>query len=261
MAEHYRFFNSTEEDVREYLAAEFAEYFSRFLSDGLYTEDGRAGLKVIPGDGLQVQVATGYAFVRGYMYHNDAALTLDLNEPDTMLDRIDRVVLRFDEVAREIRLTVKTGSFSSTPVAPGLEITNVVKEMGLARVFVRHGITSVNQPNITDERLTAACGLVSSLITIPAQEMWDVWNIALDGIEAAWTQQTTQIDAAWQQQTAQIDSEWDTQTSAIESTWDAIKANWQTWLESVQHTLGVRMMIGETAPPELQPGDLWFKVV
>ena len=76
MAEHYRFFNSTEDDVREYLAAEFAEYFSRFLSDGLYTENGRAGLKVSPGVGLQVQVATGYAFVRGYMYHNDAALTL-----------------------------------------------------------------------------------------------------------------------------------------------------------------------------------------
>jgi hypothetical protein len=51
MAEHCRFFNSAEDDLREYTAAEFAEYFSRFLSDGLYTINGRAGLKVTPGRG------------------------------------------------------------------------------------------------------------------------------------------------------------------------------------------------------------------
>ena len=79
MAEHYRFFNSMVEDVREYLAADFAEYFSCFLSDGLYTEDGKAGLKVSPGAGLGVEVAPGYAFIRGYMYHNDAPLTFELD--------------------------------------------------------------------------------------------------------------------------------------------------------------------------------------
>jgi hypothetical protein len=221
MAEHYRFFNSTEEDVREYLAADFAEYFSRFLSDGLYTEGGKAGLQVTPGDGLNVQVAAGYAFIRGYMYHNDAPLPFELEPADTILDRIDRVVLRFDEVAREIRLAIKTGTFSSTPVVPGLEKTSNVKELGLARVFIRHGATSISTGSITDERLTGACGLVSSIIEIPAQEMWDVWNQALDGIEV----------------------------------------DWQTWFESVQDTLGIRVMIGETESPEIQTGDLWFKVV
>ena len=75
MAEHYRFFNSADGDVREYTASEFAEYFSRFLSDGLYTENGKAGLQVTSGDGLSVKIATGYAFVRGYMYHNDMELS------------------------------------------------------------------------------------------------------------------------------------------------------------------------------------------
>lgn len=250
MAEHFRFFNSTEGDVREYLASEFAEYFSRFLSDGLYTENGKAGLQVAPGTGLQVQVATGYAFIRGYMYHNDAALTKVLDPADTMLDRIDRVVLRFDEVAREIRVAVKTGAFSSTPTAPGLEITSTVKELGLAQVYVRKGVTSLATKDITDERLTSACGLVSSLITIPAQEMWDVWNQTLDAIEAAWAQQT-----------AAIASDWQVQTSGIEGEWYNIKDAWQTWFDSVQNTLGVRVMIGATEPEELQPGDLWFRVM
>lgn len=261
MAEHYRFFNSTEDDLREYLASDFAEYFSRFLSDGLYTESGRAGLKVTPGEDLRVQVAGGYAFIRGYMYHNDAPLTFDLGEPDTMLDRIDRVVLRFDEVAREIGLAVKTGSYSSTPVAPGLESTPVLKELGLAQVFVRHKASSISQQNIVDERLTDVCGLVSSLITIPAQEMWDVWNGALDSIEAAWAQQSAQVDAAWQQQTGQIAGQWDEQTSGIEGAWNGIKAGWQAWFENVEETLGARVMIGETEPLELNSGDLWFKVV
>lgn len=86
MAEHYRFFNSANGDIREYTAAEFAEYFSRFLSDGLYTENGKAGLQVTPGSGLNVNIATGYAFVRGYMYKNDSTITKQLDTADTMLD-------------------------------------------------------------------------------------------------------------------------------------------------------------------------------
>ena len=250
MAEHFRFFNSSEGDPREYPASDFAEYFSRFLSDGLYTENGKAGLQVLPGTGLEVQVATGYAFIRGYMYHNDAALTKALDPADTMLDRIDRVVLRFDEVEREIRVDIKTGTFSSTPTAPALEETSTVKELGLAQVYVRKGATSLATKDITDERLTNACGLVSSLITIPAAEMWDVWNQTLDAIEAAWAQQTAAIAGDWQ-----------VQTSSIEGEWHNIKDAWQTWFDSVQNTLGVRVMIGATEPEELQPGDLWLRVM
>jgi len=243
MAEHFRFFNSSEGDPREYPASDFAEYFSRFLSDGLYTENGKAGLQVLPGTGLEVQVATGYAFIRGYMYHNDAALTKALDPADTMLDRIDRVVLRFDEVEREIRVDIKTGTFSSTPTAPALEETSTVKELGLAQVYVRKGATSLATKDITDERLTSACGLVSSLITIPAQEMWDVWNQALDGIEAAW--------AAKQ---GDIQGEWDTEFTQI-------KTNWQSWFASVQDTLGSRVFSGPTEPVGIQPGDHWLKEV
>lgn len=239
MAENFRFFNSAEGDVREYLASEFAEYFSCFLSDGLYTENGKAGLQVTPGTGLQVQVATGYAFIRGYMYHNDAALAKTLDPADTMLDRIDRVVLRFDEVAREIRVAVKTGAFSSTPTAPGLEITSTVKELGLAQVYVRKGATGLTTKDVTDERLTSACGLVSSLIDIPAAEMWDVWNQTLNAIEAAWV----------------------AKQGDIQGEWDGIKANWQTWFDSVKTTLGSRFFSGPTEPMDIQSGDHWLKEV
>lgn len=251
MAEHYRFFNSAEGDIREYTAAEFAEYFSRFLSDGLYTEEGKAGLQVTAAaQGLMVDIASGYAFVRGYMYRNDSTISQVLSPADTTLQRIDRVVLRFDEVAREIRVTVKEGAFSSTPQPPGLEIAQTVKELALAQVRIKAGASSLALADITDERLTSACGLVSSLIDIPAQEMWDVWNQALGAIESAWASQT-----------AGIDQDWGTQSGDIDDEWGDIKSAWQQWFAAVQGTLGARLFSGPTEPADIQIDDIWLKEV
>lgn len=259
MTEHYRFFNSTAEDVREYLASEFAEYFSRFLSDGLYTEDGQAGLQVSAGEGLQVSIEAGYAFVRGYMYHNDVALTKDLQAADANLNRIDRVVLRFDEVARTILLAVKTGAVASSPVPPALEITDTVKELALAQVYVKAGATTIT--SVTDERLTENCGLVSSLIDIPAGEMWEQWLRMMNDIEAAWLAQTTGIDEDWDDLTTLINAEWDAQTSAIANEWNTHKTAWESWFESLAYAAGNRLYVGEEEPAELEIGDFWVKVI
>ncbi len=238
MAEHYRFFDSAEGDVREYLASEFAEYFNRFLSDGLYTENGKAGLGVTPGeDGLSVQIDTGYAFVKGYMYKNDTVMTKQLDVSDSMLDRIDRVVLRLDEVDRSIHVEIKTGTFSSTPQPPSIEVTSTVKELTLAQVRANKGATAVTAKDITDERFADTCGLVSSLIEIPAQEMWDIWNATLNDIEIAWANKQGDIQGEW----------------------DGIKASWQLWFENVQSDLGTRILIGATEPSNIQAGDVWWK--
>lgn len=174
MAENYRFFNSAEGDIREYTASEFAEYFSRFLSDGLYAINGDAGLKVTSGAGLTVDIGTGYAFVRGYLYHNDSPLNIALSPADTILHRIDRLVLRFDEVAREIKVAVKIGNFSSTPQPPAIVVTDTVKEMTLAQVRVNAGATNVTA--IIDERFKETCGLVEILASIPLNDFMDQWN-------------------------------------------------------------------------------------
>ncbi len=237
MAEHYRFFNSAEDDLREYTAAEFAEYFSRFLSDGLYTVNGRAGLKVSPGTGLSVNIDTGYAFIRGYMYKNDSEMTRTLEPADTMLDRIDRIILSFDEVAREIKVVVKKGTFSSTPQAPAIEVSSTVKEMTLAQVRIRKSSAAISTQDITDERFLATCGLVSSLIDIPAQEMWDIWNDALDSIEA----------------------QWDAREETIQGEWDLMKASWQDWFADKQLEAGAKVFLGVTEPTHIAIGDLWFR--
>lgn len=239
MAERYRFFNYEEDDYQEYTAADFAEYFSRFLTDGLYTENGQIGLKISPGSGLSVNIGTGYAFVRGYMYHNDMEMAKTLDGADSMLDRIDRIVLKFDEVAREIRVQVKKGNFSSTPQPPAIEVTDTIKEMTLAQVRIRKGSTTINANDITDERFLDTCGLVSSLIDIPASEMWDIWNNTLNGIELEWTNKQ----------------------GNIQNEWDNIKANWENWFNGKQNLVGGAVFSGKEEPAEIVAGDYWFKEV
>lgn len=175
MAEYSGFFNSIVGDVREYSAAEFAEYFSKFISDGVYSENEQLGLRVT-ADGMNINVATGAAYISGYIYKNDTILTRPVEPADSMLNRIDRLVLRFDEVEREIKAEVKTGSYSSSPAPPSLENTGTVKELSLAQIRVNAKASTVQ---VTDERLTEYCGQVSLLIDVPLQDLlrdWEVWK-------------------------------------------------------------------------------------
>lgn len=175
MTEYSRFFNSVDGD-NLYQASDFAEYFSTFLSDGIFSYDGNLGLKVNKSDGLKINVATGFAFIRGYMYKNDNPLTFTLATADNTLDRIDRVVLRFDELEREITVIVKTGISGSSPVPSTLENTDTAKELSLAQIKINKNTITLVDSDITDERYSDNCGVVSSLITIPVQDMWDQWN-------------------------------------------------------------------------------------
>lgn len=152
MAEHYRFFNSTAGDEREYQASDFAEYFGLFVPDGTYIEDGEVGLGVTPGSGLEVEVGTGFANIRGYFYKNDAEKVFELDPADSVLDRIDRVVLKLDIVNRYMRLELKKGTLGSQPSPPALVDDASTKEIPIAQIRVNHGAVSITAGNIADER-------------------------------------------------------------------------------------------------------------
>lgn len=168
MAEYFRFFNSTENDVREYTAAEFSEYFSRFLSDGVYTEDGQMGLKVTTVSGFNIKVSPGFAFIRGYMYKNDADIEFTLDASDAVLDRIDRVILKLDIVNRTMNIQLKKGTMGSQPSPPSLIDDASIKELPIAQIRINHGSTT---GIIIDERVP-----VHSLIEIPYEDIVEEFN-------------------------------------------------------------------------------------
>ena len=88
---------------------------------------------------LQVQVASGQAWLDGFYYQSTSAVTLDIATADLGDGRIDLVVVRSDRGEGEARLAVKTGTPAGTPVAPTVEQDHDgsgVFEIALAEVTV-----------------------------------------------------------------------------------------------------------------------------
>ena len=158
------FFNSSGGD-RVYSATDFAAYFGKLVSNGIFYASA-TNLLVTPGSGMAVNVAAGSAWINGYSYENTDALTLNLATASGVNPRIDRVVVRFSAVERRIYLAVLTGTPAEVPVAPTLTRINDAYELGITDILVPKGSVTITALNITDTRLnTALCGLVNSLVT------------------------------------------------------------------------------------------------
>ena len=158
------FFNSTSGD-RMYDASDFAGYFAKLVSNGIFYVNAD-NLRVTPGGGLSVNVLAGSAWINGYAYENTEELNLTLAAADGVNPRIDRVVVRWDAVERQISAAVLTGTAAASPTAPSLTRSDNIYELALADIAVAAGAVSLAAGDITDRRLdTALCGTVNSLIT------------------------------------------------------------------------------------------------
>lgn len=178
MAEHFRFFNSTEGDVREYQASEFAEYFGAFIPDGVFIENGLITLALTNGTGLAVNLGIGYANIRGYFYKNDAIKSFTLDSADAILHRIDRVVIKLDTTTRTMAAVLKKGTLASSPTPPTLVDGANVKEISIAQIRVN---ANANIGIITDERKVIpslkdiGVRVFNGAVESPTMRVGDVW--------------------------------------------------------------------------------------
>ena len=158
------FFNSSDGD-RVYDATDFAEYFGSLVSNGVFYATP-SNLQVSPGIGLAVSIAAGSAWINGYRYENTDTLNIPLTTANGSNPRIDRIVIRLNQINRSIKIAVVDGTPAATPVAPELTRTSDIYELGIADVLVPTAATSIVTNNITDTRLnTDLCGLVNSLVS------------------------------------------------------------------------------------------------
>jgi hypothetical protein len=184
MAQTYGFFNSASGDTRQYRAEEFAELFSSFFNSGLANNGNGIGLKVSLGSGMSVNIDLGYAILKGYYYKNDTSLNLGIDAADVSLSRIDRIVLRLDQVARTIKAVVKKGAENASPSAPELQRDNSIYEISLAQIIVNAKATALI---IKDERMNKeVCGLISVAADVPYDDMLDKFNESLSDIKNQW---------------------------------------------------------------------------
>lgn len=157
------FFNSVSGD-RVYRAEEWAEYFASFIGNGVFPVPSTS-LQVVAGSGMAVAVKTGKAWINGYFYYNTSDLPVTLATADGVLNRIDRIVVRWDLTERKISVAVKSSAPTTSPVAPALQRDADAYELCLADVLVGAGVTAISQANITDRRLDGSlCGVVAGVV-------------------------------------------------------------------------------------------------
>lgn len=165
--EKYGFFNAVAtadgKYDRSYLAEDFANYFASFITNGVFGELGDK-LEVTVNSGMSIKVKSGVAWVNGYRYENDNDLTFTLENADGTLSRIDSVVVRLGITNREIKIHVKKGSLSTSPITPAITRNNDIYELQLATVRVSANTAVLTQSMITDTRNDdIVCGWVTSI--------------------------------------------------------------------------------------------------
>lgn len=165
--EKYGFFNAVAtangKYDRSYLAEDFAGYFSSFIVNGVFKELGDK-LEVIVNSGMSIKVKSGVAWVNGYRYENDNDLTFTLENADGTLSRIDSIVVRLDITNREIKIHVKKGSLSTSPIVPAITRNSDIYELQLATVRVSANTAVLTQSMITDKRADkSVCGWVTAV--------------------------------------------------------------------------------------------------
>jgi hypothetical protein len=125
-------------------------------------------------DGMTVVVSPGFAVIEGGLCLEENSRTLAITASDPQFDRIDTVVVRWNEndSVRTADLHVVQGTPARNPIRPTLTREGSIYEIGIADIFVTKGVTTITNEKITDTRMESArCGIVSSV------SEWDTTTI------------------------------------------------------------------------------------
>lgn len=175
--EKYTFFNDVDDD-RIYFAEDLARHLECFFTNGIFNN----GCQVLSeNNDMTVNVSIGSANINGYRYDNDSIKTLNIDNADGVLNRIDNVVIRLDLTNRRINAQVIKGAFAENPVAPDLVRTAAVYDLRIAKINVSAGATSITQDMIKDTRFTNDCGnVVSTVQSINTDDIFIQYQTAFD---------------------------------------------------------------------------------
>jgi Skp family chaperone for outer membrane proteins len=161
---------------RRYLASQWAEYFNKFICNGVYGNPTNQ-CRVRPGSGLSVIVSSGNAFINGYWYTNDEDLTLTIPTNNSGSSRTDSVRLRFDDTKRTITAQVFSGDVDNVR-------NDIYYDLKIAEIIVKSGDIEISASNITDTRTDEnVCGFVTGLLEVQTtkdlfaqyQAIFDEW--------------------------------------------------------------------------------------
>lgn len=186
------FFNSINGD-RKYNALQMAELFDGLINDGVY-ETIYNKFKVSANSGFTISVDTGRGWFAHTWIKNDGLLLLELDNPDSLHNRIDAVVVEVDhsDAMRTDSIKIIKGAPSASPTRPTLSKgTNDIWQYPLAYVSVRSSATAIATSDITNMVGSSACPFVTGVVSVMDIDMlieqWEAqWRDHLGDNEDEW---------------------------------------------------------------------------
>lgn len=218
---NYLPFNSILDDSytpdRPVKAEDWAWYFSTFIGNGVFPNP-TDGLQVLADTAMNVLVNDGYGFINGYAFRNQTDYQITIPTADGALQRIDRIVLRWDLSSRLMEIALLAGTPSANPSAPALTRSADRYELALADISVAAGTTTITQSMITDRRSnTDLCGIVEGTVS-----------------QIDWAALTSQLNAFMSEYSEAIVSDYADYTAQIEAFERDYEADIQDWTEDQQ---------------------------
>lgn len=163
------FYDAVNSD-RTYSADDMNRPYKRLVSNGVFaTPQGTPStdLQVVSaGTGMQIIVQAGEGIFANKWFENTAAINITVPNNTSTVPRVDSVIVQVDQrtSGRVANIVYRTGTPSSNPAVPAINLVANVTEYRVANIYVAAGANAINQDAITDLRGSSLCPWITSLI-------------------------------------------------------------------------------------------------
>ena len=239
------YFDSKDRD-RLYKAEDMSRPYELLISNGVFaTQQGTASdyLQVYANGDMTVTVKPGRGIFKDKWLINDTELLLTLDASEVTLTRIDSIIVRIDtsEAVRAGTIEVKKGEPSSSPSAPAMERTEDVYEYRLADITIGPQTTAIEQLNIRDQRGSADCPWVTSLVQqVDTSTLWAQWQDAFDKYYA---DNETRFDSYDEENRERFDIYYDTNEARFNNYYDTNEARFDEYFEELMQTVSGKTLV------------------
>lgn len=179
-----------------YIGAEDVMKWLHGRTSGVFGAENNASVAAAVNE-MAVTVSDGLGWItdadnNGIVWWNDneatasTKLKINIDAADSMLDRIDRIIVewRTTSYVDLPEIKVLKGSVAVSPTAPSLTNNGTVRQISLARVYVAAGTTAITASMITDERLDpSVCGIVTESVSVDTSVANAQFNEFLERIQ------------------------------------------------------------------------------
>lgn len=179
----------------EYIGAEYVMRWLHGRTSGVFGAANNAAVQAAGGMAVTVSDGVGWianASQNGIVWWNSneadngEKLSLSIDQADTVLNRIDRIIVEWKTInyADLPEIKILKGTPSSAAAPPALTNNSTLRQLSLARVSVAAGTTAITASMITDERMDkSVCGIVTENVEIDTSMMHSQFSELLAGIQ------------------------------------------------------------------------------